>query len=425
MRVLVIALTAVLLLANSAFAQSTDPVKFACSPGGVIYKVQGNSSEKIFTATAPVGGCTVGPDGWVYLLSGVNIQHFDPTTKQTARNTAAVIGPQLTSDGRGLAFNGFKLFVITAGSSAPAVNSVVLMLTPTTTGVPLGFGSTATQLASGTEPGGDIVFDVRGNAMFTRGGALFSIAPGPPSGPGSNYSGGATAVATTPAIANASRLALNACREVLFTDAFTKTVKRIREDNTVAAVTDLGLTQTEIPGDIAVDTQNRLYVVVSSGKVYRYKPARAVGFVPINSVGDANDSCGTVEPLSKTTVSSQSGIEGGGIALGPSNVAIEHTFGALDCRFDFDFGHQILKFKVEHCTETSLPPFTLLVTLRLSKPADVTSALRTTLDPNATPLLFSSLGGWAAETLMTPTDFDEETRGSIQTQVPGTSRRTR
>jgi hypothetical protein len=348
-----IALAVLLLAPALAFAQSTDPIVYVCTPDAVIYKVVGTTSTKLYTGTGRFDHCDVGPDGYLYVLNNTKILRLNPTSKNTASSSAEFVGPELGSDGRGAAFNASAYYINTASTGVVKVT--------TTPAVPLIFSNMKTQLTPLNSPGEgrDLLFDVRGNLIFIQGGAVYRIAPPYLETP-------------TPLVSDSAfGLALDTCRQVVFTDTVNRKVNRIVEivdldppidppQFVVVEITGVNLaggSNPEIPLDASFDTQGRLYLLAGPNvngtntvKLYRYLPVSAVG---------TQTTCASV--TNKTQLFSDN--KAIGVAVGPDNVSITNTFSSSDCQNGsvtkkYDFGYHAVTLTFPDCTNTfpSVPP---------------------------------------------------------------------
>ncbi len=253
-----IALAVLLLAPGLAFAQPTDPIVYVCTPDAVIYKVVGTTSTKLYTGTGRFDHCDVGPDGYLYVLNNLRILRLDPTSKNTASSSAEFVGPQLETDGRGAAFNASTYYINTASSGVVKVT--------TTPGVPLGFPNSYTQLTpTPSGVGRDLLFDVSGNLIFILDGAVRRITP-------PNYLGTTPTGTSTQLVPDSAfGLALDTCRQVVYTDTSNRKVNRIVEIVDLFLRLILALRcfrdhrhksrrrrNPEIPLDASFDTQGRL-----------------------------------------------------------------------------------------------------------------------------------------------------------------------
>ncbi len=381
-------LAVVLLAPALASAQSTNPIVYVCTPDAVIYKVVGTTSTKLYTGTGRFDHCDVGPDGYLYVLNNTHILRLDPTSKNTASSSAEFVGPELGSDGRGAAFNASTYYINTASTGVVKVT--------TTPAVPLNFANSFVSLNTGSGAGRDLLFDVSGNLIFTRGGDVRSIAP-------LKYLGGTpSSDPSTPLVTDhAFGLGLDTCRQVVYTDTTTRTVNRI-VGNTSQAISGVNLAggnQPEIPLDASFDTQGRLYLLAGPNvdgtntvKLYRYDPASAVG---------TQTTCASV--TNKTQLFSDN--KAIGIALGPNNVQVQKTFNLAHCDQKFDFGYHAVRVTFPDCANTLTNTDTIF-TITAVKAMPSETNFNGTFLPSTEGMQYSPMGDFVVQHLLSISGYN-------------------
>jgi len=333
-----------LVIPATVLAQS-PPVVYVCTPDGQVLEVNGTAARVL----APPGGafddCVVGPDGWLYIsevlagdVSPNRIERLDPNGPAPQLQLVATL-PNASAP-RGLAFNvtpsnttpfnRATLFINTASSGVYTLQETGALTTPLT------FPTTATQLPNSLATSGrGLVFNVRGDLVAASGGTIQS-AP-------AFY----TTFSTLVSNATPQDVTVNTCREIVYTDKASQSIKRIVNNSTKTLVT---LSKKAFPTAAETDLGNHIFFLSAEDDngtnaiLWRADP-------PANKSLAQSCDTATATPLLdfKASLNGANMIPGllssraRGLAIGVSSVAISHTFSG-DCKFAYDFGHRVVTY---------------------------------------------------------------------------------
>ena len=389
---------ALLLIWPSAVLAQAIPVVYVCTPEGQVLEVNGTTARVL----APRGGafddCVLGPDGWLYISEVVA---GDPAPNRIVRLDPDSTAPQLglvatlpnAAAPRGLAFN------ITAANVAPFNRATLFINTASSgvytlqetgaTAIPLTFPTAATQIPnSPTTSGHGLTFGVLGDLYVATDSTIQRAAP--------FY----TTFSTLVSNASPQDVTVNTCREIVYTDKASQSLKRIVNNSTK---TLLKLSKKAFPTAAEADLGNHIYFLSAEDDagtnaiLWRIDP-------PANAPLAASCDTAIATPLIdfKASLSGGSLIPGllssraRGLAVGLSSAMISHKFTG-ECRFAYDFGHHVVTYTFDPpCAAAS--GITLEVATYKSKWADV----RFTTPPFGAPpttwgLRESSMGAFAVQ----------------------------
>lgn len=362
---------ALLLILPPAVLAQSAPAVYVCTPDGQVLEVNGTAGRVIATESGGAfDDCVLGPDGWLYIsevLGGATplnrVVRLDPASTSPQLSVVTT----LASAPRGLAFN------VTPAATAPA-NRATLFINTASSGVftlqetgasvtPLAFAATATKLPSSpTTSGHGLTFGDLGDLVVATGSTVQS-AP-------AFYTNFSTLVRN----AAPQDVTINTCREIVYTDKTSQSVKRIANNGTKTLLT---LSKKAFPTAAETDLSNHIYFLSAeddSGTnaiLWRADP-------PANA--PLAQSCETVSATAlidfKASVSGPDMIPGllssraKGLAIGVSSAAISHTFTG-ECKFAYDFGHHVVTYAFDPpCADAA--GITLDVATYKSRWADVT-----------------------------------------------------
>jgi hypothetical protein len=387
-----------LLMAWPATALAQAPLVYVCTPDGQVLEVNGSAGRVIASPGGAFDDCVVGPDGWLYIsqvLTGDvapnRIVRLDPASAAPPLQLVATL-PNASAP-RGLAFN------VTPATVSP-VNRATLFINTASSGVytlqetgattsPMTFPGAATPLPSSpTTPGHGLTFQVRGDMVVATGSTLRS-AP-------AFY----TAFSTLVSNATPQDVTVNTCREIVYSDKASQSLKRVLNNGTKTLVK---LTKKAFPTAVETDLGNHIYFLSAeddSGTnaiLWRADPptskplaqscdtATATPIIDFKaSLNGANMIPGLLSSRAK------------GVAIGVSSATISHTFSG-ECSFAYDFGHQVVTYAFDPpCAAAS--GITLDVGSSKTKWADVTFTTPPFSAPPATwGLRESSMGAFGIQ----------------------------
>lgn len=375
------ALAAMLLAPGAAAAQ---PTAYICTPTGQVLTVNGTTGTTavIYTGSGGFDDCVVGPDGWLYVSNDFNILRLDPASPSSVE---FVTSPSLPSKAMGLAFNVATLYVNTASSGVWRLDGI-----SEDHSAPYAAPVQAFALGSA---GRGITFDIEGRMILASGADLRSSSP--------FYSTSAPLVA---AAGYPIGVAINTCREVVFADKNTKTIRRRSVGGVVSAIGGLTFPYPHIPLYLEIDASNRMFIVTakdtagSYAKVWRAEPA---GSNPLTSCATYNaptllKDLGTL--YSSYTMPSLLSAKAVGVAIDPTSHTLTHTFtaSAAACTKEFDFGYHTFSLTFDG----ACPALTVSTAAHRSRPADVVFA-SSPFAPSTHGLRYSPLGGFVLQYVLT------------------------
>jgi hypothetical protein len=385
-----VTLAAVLLAPAAASAQ---PTLYVCTPTAQVLTVDGTSGATgvLYTGAGSFHDCVLGPDGWLYIANDTNIVRVNATTGSPS--PAPLNSSPLPSAARGLAFNVTTLYINTASSGVYKL----VGRAPTIDGDPLRFPDPVAQAFPLTTSGQGLAFGVKGDMAVASDSSLLN-SPFP-------YGGTSTLIGSG---IQPFGVAVNTCKEIVFADAATNTVRR-RTPTGSEAITGLAFGTKDIPRYLEIDSANTLYVVTaenltapnaaSNAKIWR------ASFPFATNQGGCSSATKTLLVELKSKLSGPGKLVGllsdraMGIAVAATDYFLDQTFNSAACSKDYDFGYHSVNFTFDDCAAAF--PGTASATIRIE-------ALKSTLsqvnfDPSvftATPMegmRYSAMGGFPVQ----------------------------
>jgi hypothetical protein len=342
---------ALLALLSLPVAASAQPTLYVCTPSARILKVNAGAPSVLYTGTGRFDDCVLGPDGRLYVANDNNILQLDPTSPTTALATATFIASGLQYTVKALAFNVTTLYITAAvppsGKKASPTGAVYRLIgTPpdpvdgVNTGGPLEFTGTPSKLFDTSAPTSGIVFDVVGNLIVASDSRLDSAPP--------PYTG-LSSPALVPSGIAAVGVAVNTCKQVVYADTATNTIRRVGSTQVLASFS-------EFPLYLEVDSSNVLYVVTNA----KLDGAGAAKIWSVNlGFGTTNCTPSAVIPHLiadlKTALPSGTPADAIGIAVAATDITLPTiTFSATHCADEYDFGYHRVTLEFTDCANTFL-----------------------------------------------------------------------
>jgi len=339
---------ALLALLSLPVAASAQPTLYVCTPSAKILKVNAGPPSVVFSGTGTFEDCVLGPDGLLYIANDNSILRVS-----TDGASSSVIASGLSFRVKSLAFNVTTLYITaavppTGRRTSPTGAVYTLTGSPTNDGVntsgPLDFSGSPTPtnpLFATSSPANGIVFDVVGNMVVGSGTRLDSAAPPLYTGPSALIGSGIGPVG----------VAIDTCKEVVYADTATNTIRRVGSPQALASFS-------EFPLYLEVDSSNVLYVVTNAkldgsgaAKVWKVD----LGFATTNCTPSAPVTPVLVANL-KTDLPSGTPSDGMGIAVAATNKALTTSYSASHCGSEdetvYDFGYHRVTLEFTDCANT-------------------------------------------------------------------------
>jgi hypothetical protein len=205
------------------------------------------------------------------------------------------------------------------------------------TGGPLTFSGTPASSLNTAAPASGIVFDALGNLIVASDSRLDSSPP-PYTGASALVGSGIAAVG----------VAVNTCKEVVYADTVTNTIRRVGSTQALASFS-------EFPLYLEIDSSNMAYVVTGAkvdgtgaAKVWRVN----LGFATTNCTPSAPVTPELIANL-KTDLPSGTPSDGMGIAVAATNKSLTKSFSNPNhCSDEFDFGYHRVTLEFTACAAT-------------------------------------------------------------------------
>jgi hypothetical protein len=367
------------------FSKSSQPTLYVCTADAYVLKVEGNTVSKVARGTGAFGSCTFGPDGWLYIASGKQIVRVDALASSTKLLTPSLV-TTLSANARSFAFNVNTLYITTDAGGVFTLAG--------TAGVPLTFSGSPQPLFAGSFTGGrGITFQITGTLAFVANNKVQQ----------SIYTTSYQApTALTPSADwSPFGLAVNTCGDIVVADTATRSLRRYAKPTFALDPSPVvGLSSTDVPLEVKVDTSNRHYVLVADDttglnpRIARVDPRR--DSTKPDRGREWLTSCGAGEFETPVLLPDLKVKRAVGLAVGPS--AHRLTWDPSECDgnpLEFDFGYHKMSYEFPKCQ---------LVPITVDAYETLPSAVRfaSTFPAGSHPFAFSPVGGLAVEYALSP-----------------------
>lgn len=391
----------VLAVLFAAAPASAQPAVYICTPTSQVLAVDGTTgaTSLLYTGAGVFHDCVLGPDGRLYIANDNNILRINPTNTS---ESSLVNSLPLSFTPRSLAFNVSTLYINTAASGVYRIegNSATPDNGPLTF-VPGAGNQNFVQAFPLATAGQGIVFDVKGN-MTLASGTTLRQAPPP-------YNGTSQLLSSIQPVG----LAVNTCREVVFADAGTKSVRRlVPGTSTHQLVSGLQFTGKDIPLYLEVASNNDMFILTAENAAGANAKVWLARFNFATTSGTCSATINATRQLLvelKTKLNGPGKVDGLasasgiGLALAATHHGLTHTFSASACSKDYDFGYHRMRLTFPSCSTSfaAVPSASIKVDALKSAISEVTfnSSVFT-----ATPiegLRYSSMGGFPVQYRLT------------------------